>query len=64
MSSQTARKRQKILEEVIETEEEYVNNLNTLYQVYEKPLLERGEEFGFTKSLHVKVFNDLGPIRK
>lgn len=63
MSAQ-GRKRQKILEEVIETEEEYVNNLETLLQVYEKPLLEKGEEFGFTKSMHIKVFNDLGPIRK
>ncbi|KAG2379289.1 hypothetical protein C9374_007428 [Naegleria lovaniensis] len=62
MSAQ-GRKRQKILEEVIETEEEYVNNLDTLLQVYEKPLLEKGEELGFTKSMHIKVFNDLGPIR-
>ena len=62
--SSAGRKRQKILEEILETEEEYVNNLGILEKVYEKPLLERGEEIGFSKSLHTKVFNDLAPISK
>lgn len=64
MSSAASRKRQKIFEEIIETEEEYVNNLEILSVVYEKPLQEKGEEVGCSKSLHIKVFNDLGPIRK
>ena len=62
--SSAGRKRQKIFEEIIETEEEYVNNLEVLNVVYEKPLLEKGDEVGFSKSLHIKVFNDLAPIRK
>ncbi|KAL9657801.1 hypothetical protein ABK040_013139 [Willaertia magna] len=58
-----SKKRTKILEEILSTEQEYVDNLETLYQVYEKPLLEKGESLGFEKSSHVKIFNDLGPIR-